>query len=301
MVRGSGRRYPGRTSRLGNLPYRCVAAPLYSRRPVPRWVIGTARPRVDDPGMLDQRREHFPGITMRSLALAGLALVGIGWLAIGLVTGWVVFFTPLLERAVSVTSRSPAAPLLGAAAWALALTAPTCFLVLGVVRVAGVATHLLGRTGPRRPVHAMARALPAGVESLPTIHLPDGRRIPDVVLGPHGIAFFEPLPPAAAARQIGGRWEVRFGDGRWRPIEHPLDRAARDADGLRRFLAEDDRDFVVKVHPVVTSSAPQVERTDTCAVVALADVPGWIAALSAQRSLSQARLEHVREVLKQIS
>ncbi len=106
-------------------------------------------------------------------------------------------------------------------------------------------------------------------------------------------------PPPA--RHVGGRWEARFSDGRWRPIENPLDRAARDADGLRRFLAEDDRDFVVKVHPVVTASAPQVERTDTCAVVALADVPGWIAALPAQRSLSAARLQHVREVLEHIS
>jgi hypothetical protein len=251
--------------------------------------------------MLNQRREHFPGITMRSAAVASLACAGIGWLAIGLVAGWVVFFTPLLERAASLSSRSPVAPLFGAAAWAIALTAPTCFLVLGIARLAGAVSHLLGRAGPRRPVHAMARRLPAGVESLPSIHLPDGRTIPDVVLGPHGIAFFEPLPPPAASRQVGGRWEARFSDGRWRPIENPLDRAARDADGLRRFLAEDDRDFVVKVHPVVTASAPQVGRTDTCAVVALADVPGWIAALPAQRSLSQARLQHVREVLKHIS
>jgi hypothetical protein len=125
--------------------------------------------------------------------------------------------------------------------------------------------------------------------------------IPDVVLGPHGIAFFEQLPPPAATRQVGGRWEARFSDGRWRPIENPLERAARDADGLRRFLAEDDRDFVVKVHAVVTSIAPQVERTDTCAVVPLANVAGWIAALPVQRSLSAARLQHVRELLDRLT
>src|SRR5450759_688609 len=226
MVRGSGRGYPCRTSRLGNLPYRCRGAPPNSRRPVPRWGIGPRSPRGDDPDMLNQRREHFPGITMRSAAVAGLACAGIGWLAIGLVAGWVVFFTPLLERAASLSSRSPVAPFFGAAAWAIALTAPTCFLVLGIARLAGAVSHLLGRAGPRRPVHAMARRLPAGVESLPSIHLPDGRTIPDVVLGPHGIAFFEPLPPPATSRQVGGRWEARFSDGRWRPIENPLDRAA---------------------------------------------------------------------------
>ena len=237
---------------------------------------------------------------MRSAAIASLVCAGIGWLAIGGVAGWIVFFTPLLDRAAGLTPRSPAGPLFGAIAWAVALTAPTAFVVLGLARLAGAVAHIRGRTGPRRPVHAMARRLPAGVESLPSLHLPDGRTIPDVVLGPHGIAFFEPLPPPVASRQVGGRWEARFSDGRWRPIENPLDRAARDADGLRQFLAEDDRDFVVKVHAVVTATHPQVERTDTCAVVALADVPGWLAALPAQRSLSPARLQHVREVLASI-
>lgn len=260
-----------------------------------------ARHLGDDPDMLNQRRERLPGLRTRSLSVATLGIAGIGWLAIGLAAGWIVFFTPLLDKAITFNSRSTGAPLLGAGVWAVALTAPTCFVVLGLVRLARAAAHLRGGVGPRRPIHAMAGRLPAGVVSLPTIRLPDGRRIPDVVLGPHGIAFFELLPPPAATRQIGSRWEARFSDGRWRPIENPLDRAARDADGLRRFLAEDDRDFLVKVHPVVTSSAPHVERTDTCAVVALGDVPAWIAALPVQRSLSAARLQHVREALDSLA
>ena len=260
-----------------------------------------ARRLGDDPDMPKQRRERLPGNRTRSRSAATVGLAGVGWLAIGIAAGWFVFFTPLLDQAITFNSRSSGAPLLGAGVWAVALTAPTCFIVLGLVRLAAAATRFHDGVGPRRPVHAMADRLPAGVESLPTIALPDGRRIPDVVLGPHGIAFFELLPPLAATRQIGGRWEARFSDGRWRPIENPLERAARDADGLRRFLAEDDRDFIVKVHPVVTSSAPHVERTDTCAVVALGDVPGWLAALPVQRSLSAARLQHVREVLQSIA
>jgi hypothetical protein len=247
--------------------------------------------------MLNQRRERPVGSRAPSLAVAGRTITGVGWLAVGFAAGWLVFATPLLARAVSFNSRSVTAPLFGAVALAIALTAPTCFVLLGVARLAGAAAHLRGRAGPIRPVHAMVARLPAGVESLPTVRLPDGRVIPDVVLGPHGIAFFEPLPPPAATRHVGGTWEVRFADGRWRPIENPLDRATRDAAGLRRFLAEDDCGFVVKVHPAVTSSAPQVERSDTCAVVALNDVPVWIAALPAQRSLSAERLQHVRELL----
>jgi hypothetical protein len=171
------------------------------------------------------------------------------------------------------------------------------FVVLGAFRLAGAVGHLRGHRGPVRPVHAMAARLPAGVETVPTIRLPDGRRVPDVVLGPHGIAFFEPLPPLAGTRHAGGRWEARFADGTWRPIENPLERAARTAECLRRFLAAGDRDFAVRVHAAVTSGAPHVERTDTCAVVALHEVPGWIAALPAQRSLTPARVAQLRAVL----
>lgn len=298
MVRGSGRRYPCCTKGLGRSPYWCRRAPPISRRRASRWVIGIGALAGNDLRMLNQRRERLSRFAAQSGAVAIRSVAAAGWLALGVATGWLVFFTPLLERAVSLNSRSTVAPVLGAAAWAIALTAPTCFVILGLARLAGAATLLRGRAGPNRPVHAMARRLPAGVASLPSIRLPDGRLLPDVVLGPHGIAFFEQLPPPAATRQVGGRWEARFADGRWRPIENPLDKAARDADGLRRFLGEDDRDFVVKVHPVVTATAPQVERTDTCAVVALRDVPSWIAALPAQRSLSGARLERVRTLLE---
>ncbi len=250
--------------------------------------------------MDNQGRVRPVSSASRVLAVVAPTMAGMGWLAIGLAVGWLVFATPLLQRAITLNSRSTVATFLGAAVWAVALTAPTCFVVLGVIRLVGAVTRLRGRSGPTRPVHAMAGRLPVGVVTLPTIRLPDGRLIPDVVLGPHGIAFFEPLPPPAATRTVGGRWEARFDDGRWRPIENPLDRAARDGDGLRRFLAEDDRDFVVKVHPVVVSKAPELERTDACGVLALDDVPGWIASLPAQRSLSADRLQHVRDLLDEL-
>ena len=248
--------------------------------------------------MSNQRRQQSAGSRDQPLAVAGRTIAGLGWLTAGLAAGWLVFATPILAGTVNLTPRSATAPLFGTAIWAVALTAPTVFIVLGAIRLAGAATHLGARRGPVRPIHAMAARLPAGVKTVPTIRLPDGRRVPDVVLGRHGIAFFEPLPPPAGTRHVGGRWEARFEDGTWRPIENPLDRAARTADSLRRFLAEGDRDFVVRVHAVVTSSDPQVARTDSCAVVALRDVPGWIAALPAQRSLSPDRLTQLRELLE---
>jgi len=129
------------------------------------------------------------------------------------------------------------------------------------------------------------------------VRLPDGSRIPDVVVGPHGVAFFERLPPLEAVRRSGERWDVRFSDGRWRPIENPLQRAARDAERLRRHLGAAERDFVVRVQAAVIGDPAAVARAEGCAVVPLEDVPAWIAALPAQRALSPERVAHVRDVL----
>lgn len=253
--------------------------------------------------MLTQRTNDHADA--RVLVVASRTIAGAGWLAVGLVAGWLVFATPLLVRAVHVSSGSTLAPVLEALAWAAAVTAPTCFILLGAIRLASAAANLRGRTRPFRPVHAMAGRLPAGLLTLPTIRLPDGRQIPDVVLGPHGIVFFELLPRPASSRHVGSHWEARFVDGGWRPIENPLERAARDADGLRRFLEAEDCGFVVRVHAAVTSStsrgAPQVDRSGACSVVPLGDVPGWLAALPAQRSLSASRLQLLREILERLA
>jgi len=102
-------------------------------------------------------------------------------------------------------------------------------------------------------------------------------------------------------RRTGGRWEVRFTDRSWRPIEHPLQRAARDADRLRRHLEAGERDFVVRVQAAVLGDPHEVDRVEGCAVVPLGDVPAWLAALPAQRGLSPDRLDHLREVLASLS
>lgn len=226
-------------------------------------------------------------------------------MAVGLVAGWLVFATPLLVRTVNLSAGSTLAPFLETVAWAAAVTAPTCFILLGAIRLASAATGVRGRSRPLRPVHSMAGRLPAGMLTLPTVHLPDGRAIPDVVLGPHGIAFFEMLPPQACSRHAGSHWEARFVDGGWRPIENPLERAARDGDALRRFLESVDCDFVVRVYPVVTSGtrpgAIGAELTGACSVVPLADVPGWLRSLRAQRSLSATRLQRIRQILKSLA
>ena len=237
----------------------------------------------------------------RIAGLAGPALAGTAWLLLAGATAWLVFATPYLVQLATLGRPGSAAPILGTAAWAAALTAPACLAILGVVRLT-TAAHRARHAGlPLPPVSRRANHLPPDCSVFPRVHFPDGRSIRDVVLGPHGVAFFEPLPPRAAVRHAGGHWELRCSDGSWRPMEHPLKRAARDADHLRRHLAAEERDFVIRVYPAVLGDPTEVERTDGCAVVALDDVPTWLAALPAQRSLTPDRLENLREALANLA
>ena len=71
------------------------------------------------------------------------------------------------------------------------------------------------------------------------------------------------------------------------PIEAPLDRASRDAERVRGWLASDDRDFVVRVYAAIVTDDKTVDRTPACAVVAPAELAGWIAALPPQRGLNE--------------
>ncbi len=241
-------------------------------------------------------RQPRTGITVVLAAGSGFA-----WLAIAATSAWLVFGTPLLTRVTQLDVRSASGGFVATVAWAVAMTAPACFAVLGILRLGGAAQRVRAAQATVPPVTRRATSLPAGCSVVPRIRLPDGRRIPDVVVGPHGIALFESLPPRGAARRTGERWEVRFEDGRWRPIENPLEKAARDADGLRRHLEAQERDFVVRVVAAVIRGDHDVARTVGCAVVTLEEVPGWLAALPAQRGLTADRVARIRGVLEELA
>ena len=88
-------------------------------------------------------------------------------------------------------------------------------------------------------------------------------------------------------------WELRTRAG-WIPIENPLERAARDAERVRHWLSDDDRDFLVKAYAaVVIRPGASLERTATCAVLTADQVPDYIASLPAQRTLTASRLDGV--------
>lgn len=225
------------------------------------------------------------------------ALASIGFVGGGLLIGWFSFGLGFVDQ--FVTARPTAAQMAtGALAWGFALIAPALFLMVGLARLVETLELVSLRRRRPRPVAAIARSLPADHVAAARVRLPDGRIIPELVVGPFGVAVIEELPPPRISRRQGAMWEARAADGRWHPIENPLERASRDAERVRRWLADDERDHIVKVHAAIVAPAGSVPRTPTCAVVAEEELIAWLAALPAQRTLNADRRATIVEIVK---
>ena len=88
-------------------------------------------------------------------------------------------------------------------------------------------------------------------------------------------------------------------DRKWVPMENPLERVTRDAEAVRRWIAAEDNDFLVKVHAALVSSDESIQRTATCAVIARDQIGPWLAALPPQRTLSDARRERLIDLVRE--
>jgi hypothetical protein len=223
------------------------------------------------------------------LRIVGATMVG-GILVVGgLALGWLMLGTAFLSRFMPSGRLEPAEAVVGAVAWGVALFAPAAVLVVGASRLATVADAIVSSRPRPTPAARFAGQLGDEYAVGSRVRMPDGRVIPELVVGPFGAAVIEELPPSRATRRHGTAWEVRGPRGRWLPLENPLDRASRDAEAVRRWFAHDDRDFVVKVHAAVVASDQVVDRTPTCAVIQASQIPAWLLSLPAQRSLTEYR------------
>lgn len=228
---------------------------------------------------------------IRGLLVGGALFVG------AIVLGFLIFGTPFLSQFTPSGRPAPVEILAGIAAWSFALTAPAGFGLVGAVRLATVLDQ--ATTRPRvTPALRSAAAMGDDCAIATRVRLPDGRLIPELVIGPFGVAVIEELPPAAVSRHRGESWEARTADGHWVPIENPLDRASRDADRVRRWFAGGDQDFVVKVHAAVVAPDDAISRTPSCAVITVEQLPAWLASLPAQRSLTRDRREEILDRLR---
>jgi hypothetical protein len=238
------------------------------------------------------RRAH--PVTVVRVLIGGL--VGAALLVSGIALAWLAFATPLL-RSIEVPLRAtPAQLAVGAGAWALALTAPAAFILMGLARLAGT-TERMAKMRRRPRTASASRKLGQGYVAAANVRLPDGRAIPEIVIGPHGVAIVQPGPPSAATRHRGERWEVRL-DGKWVPLENPLDRATRDLEAVRRWLGANDQDFLVRVHTALVTNDTTVERSSSCAVVRPDQVAPWLLALPPQRSLTDSRRTWLIELVR---
>jgi hypothetical protein len=222
--------------------------------------------------------------------IVGSAAVGTGLIVGGLVLAYIVFATPALSLLVPGGRRDAVQTAAGMAIWAIALVAPAAFLLLGTNRLARMLATRSDRTGRRSTAASVLSDLPDDVVVASGIVLDDGRPVPDLIVGSFGAAVVRELPPAGAVRIQDGHWYLRTQRG-WIPLEDPLAKTVRDSERVRRWLAHDDADFVVKVYAAVVSRDVDIPRTTACAVLRPDQLAAWVAALPPQRSITAGRRE----------
>jgi hypothetical protein len=234
------------------------------------------------------------------LALARSLTVAVLLLVAGLALGWLCIGTPIVASFIPYGRPSLLETAGGIVVWGFAIVVPAAFLIMGVARLASIFDTLTS-SRPRQVTPHLARALGPDHLAATDLVLPGGRRLHEMVLGPFGIVVLGDVPPRAATRHVGSRWEIRDDRGRWLPIEDPVQRASRDAERVRGWLASDDRDFLVRVYAVIVTDDPTIERSGVCAVVAPADLAGWLEALPVQRGLTPQRREHLVEMVQALA
>ncbi len=233
-------------------------------------------------------------------AVARSAFSGILLVVAGVLVGWLCIGTPLVNAFVPHGRPSVAEAATGVVAWGFAIVVPAAFLIIGVARIAAI-IDTAANMRPRTATSAIAKALGPEYVGATGLVIPGGRRLHELVLGPFGILVIAVVPPPNITRHVGSRWEIRDERGRWLPIEAPLDRATRDAERVRGWLASDDRDFVVRVYAAIVTNDRTVDRTPACAVVPPAELADWILALPAQRGLNEDRRERLAETIGEVA
>jgi hypothetical protein len=228
-------------------------------------------------------------------------VVGGMLLAGGIVLAWLEFATPFVRTiSPTVLRPTPDQMVVGALIWGLSLVAPPCFAIVGIARLSAVASVVFARPNVGA-VKSVIGSLDDGYVVAPTVRLPDGRVVRNLVVGPFGMAVLTEPPSPRATRRQGNAWELRGPDGRWRPLENPVERCARDAERVKRWFNAEEPDFVVKLYAAVVTDDQSIRRTPACAVIGTDQIPAWLASLPPQRSLNADRRAEVLERVRAIA
>lgn len=224
--------------------------------------------------------------------LVGGTLLGAGLVAAGLGLAFLVIDTPLVSRLVPAGRPGSSQLTIAMLIWSLALVVGAALLVAGTNRLAVTIASVRSRTPRHSPVVRAMRALPDDVVVATGVVPHDGRPIPELVIGPFGVAVVHEMWARDRIRHLGSSWEAWTGNG-WAPTESPLDRVVRDTERVRRWLTHGDLDFVVRVYAALVAPDTSIPRSPLCAVITADQIPAWIAALPRQRSLSAGRRHHL--------
>ncbi len=218
-------------------------------------------------------------------------LLGATLVAVGLSYAFMVIATPLVSSLVPA-NRGGNQVTIAMLVWALSLIAGGALLVAGTNRLAATLASVRSHAMQLSPVvRAIAHLSPEVVVASGVVPQ-DGRPIPELVIGPFGVAVVHAMESSDSTRRVGVLWEAHTRDG-WRPTEHPIDRVARDAERVRHWLTNGDLDFVVRVYAALVTPDLSIARSPLCAVITPEQIPAWIAALPRQRSLSAGRRHHL--------
>ncbi len=233
-------------------------------------------------------------------SIARTLAVGIVLLGAGALVAYAVFAGHVLSGLTPSGPRASTELFGGVLIWTFGLTAPAAFGMVGIARVGSAIEHLADRRARPTPALRAQATMPADHPVAVNVHLPGGAWVvPEIVIGPFGAAVIEELP---AANMIVSRrphsWDVRTKGGHVETIDHPLERAARDADRVRAWLAGEDAEHIVKVHAAVVSTDVTIGRTAGCAVILEDQLGAWLASLPAQRSFDHDRRERVISLLR---
>jgi len=197
-------------------------------------------------------------LSANRLTGAGRAPIGLGILSLSLIAGGALLLAGTTQLATTLARLRAGDPSMGPGATALTSMADEVAVVSGVV---------------------------------PS----EGRSIPELAIGPFGVAVLHALPSRRRYRQVGTSWEYRTRDG-WMPMDNPLEAASRDAERVRRWLTIVDLDFVVRVYAAMIVDDGSIPRSPACAAVTPEQLPAWIGALPRQRSLTLARRLRLRSL-----
>jgi len=231
---------------------------------------------------------------LRALLVGTILIAGASLLA------FAVFGMELLSAFSPSDPAGTAHLVAGALTWTFGLAAPAAFGMVGLARLGPALAELAAGRVRATPAVRLRAALPDDYAVAARVHLPDGSRVvPEIVIGPFGAAIIEELPRADAVVSRGPRsWDIRRADGQIHMIDHPLDRAARDAERVRIWFGGGDAGHVVKVYAAVVGTDPQIERTASCASITPDQVGPWLASLPVQRTFDVARRNQVIRMLR---